>query len=104
VWRNAAFTVPLDPRDFPRPAGRRNDAMPRAPNRIADCTAASSLAERDPPFQLLRDVFGDQVASISGLRISTMFSDTSALAILPSSSSELDVLALLADHDARPPA
>jgi hypothetical protein len=60
--------------------------MPSAPNRIADCTARFIARRNATRRSNCCAMFSAiNVASISGLRISTMFSDTSAFAILPSS-------------------
>jgi len=57
--------------------------MPCAPSRIADCTARFIARRNATRRSSCWAMFSaTSVASISGLRISTMFSVTSALAIL----------------------
>jgi hypothetical protein len=64
--------------------------------------ALHGAAEGDAALELLGDRFGDQVASSSGLRISTMLMTTSTSVISATSLAQLlDVGALLADHHAR---
>jgi hypothetical protein len=77
--------------------------MPPAPRRMADCTARfiarRKATRRSSCWAMLS---ATSVASISGLRISTMFSATSsAPAIFEVLAQHLDVRALLADDDAR---
>jgi hypothetical protein len=77
--------------------------MPSAPRRIADCTArfmARRKATRRSSCWAIDSA--TRVASISGLRTSTMLMTTSEVRHLRDLLAQLlDVGALLADHDAR---
>ena len=105
VQRHAAFAIPLGARDLDAVQAARAhdlDALRAQAHRVLH-RALHRAAEHDPLLELLRDRVGDQ------LRVDLGLADLLDVDVRPARPggcaarpcSVLDVLALLADHDAR---
>jgi hypothetical protein len=102
--RNAAFAVPLGARDLDavQAAGRHQlDALRAQAHRVLH-RALHGAAEHDPLLELLGDRVGDQLRVDLGLaHLFDVDGDRNPEAARQLGLQVLDVLALLADHDAR---
>src|SRR5882672_4104186 len=103
--RHTALAIPFGAGDFDpvQPPGAHDlDALRTEAHRVLNCTLHGAT-EHDPLLELLRDRIGDQ------LRINLRFADFLDIHVhrhthefLQLAAQIFDVLAFLADHDARP--
>src|SRR5689334_316501 len=105
VQRHAPFAIPLAPRDLHAIEASRAhdlDALRAKPHRVLH-RALHRAAEHDPLLELLRDRVGDELRV--DLRLADLLdveADVAAHHAAQVAAQRLDVLALLADHDAGP--